>query len=90
MSTSNALILGEKKKKDYKVVLPFWRVNSEKNVVFALVKKSREHFLELAVRLSASGVGRRCPFSEMSSPSLCKCGEIQGKLQFACFQQRLF
>lgn len=77
-------------KKNYKVVLPFWRVSLEKNVVFTLLKKSREHFLELSVRLSARGRRRRFPFCKMSLLSLYKHGQIQEKLEFACSQQRLF
>lgn len=46
------------------MVLPFWRASLEKNVGFALLKKSEELFLELAVKLSARGRGRRCPFCE--------------------------
>lgn len=61
-----------------------------KNVVSTLLKKSREHFLELAVRLSARGMGRRCPFCEVSLLSLCKRGQIQEKFEFVCSQQRLF
>lgn len=50
--------------KECKMVLPFWRASLEKNVGFALLKKSEELFLELAVKLSARGRGRRCPFCE--------------------------
>lgn len=89
MLTSNGLILREGKK-NYKMVLPLWRVSMEKNVVFTLLKKTREHFSELAVSLSARGMGRRCPFCATSLLSLCRRGQIQEKLEFARSQQRLF
>jgi len=71
------------------MVLPFWRESLEKNVGFALLKKSEELFLELAVKLSVRGRGRRCPFCKMSLPSLCKRGQTSEKLESACTQQRL-
>ena len=71
------------------MVLPFWRANLEENVGFALLKKSEELFLELAVKLSARGRGRRRPFCETSLPSLCKRGQTDEKLELACAQQRL-
>lgn len=76
-------------KKKCKMVLSFWRTRLEKNVGFALLKKSKELFLELAVKLSARGRGRRCQFCETSLPSLHKRGQTDRKLEFACAQQRL-
>lgn len=39
------------------MVLPFWRASPEKNVGFALLKKSEELFLELTAKLSARARG---------------------------------
>lgn len=88
MPASNCLIL-EGKKRNVKWSCHFWRAGLQKNVEFALLKKSEELFLELAVKLNARGRGRRCPFCETSLPSLCKRGQTNGKLEFACAQQRL-
>lgn len=78
-----------KRKGECKMVLPLWRASLEKYVVFCPVEEVKELFLELALKLSARGRGRRCPFCETSLPSLCKRGQTDEKLEFACTQQRL-
>lgn len=52
-----------REKKECKMVLPFWRTSLEKIVGFALLKKSEELFLELAVKLSARGRGGGAHFA---------------------------
>lgn len=59
---------GEEKRKDYKVVLPFWRVSLEKNVVFTLLKKSREHFLRACCKAQCKRNGEEVPILRDAFP----------------------